>query len=240
MTDETPQDQAKIAAGRRAVEEYCQDGMRLGLGSGTTSHFFVRGLAERVRDGLDIVGVPSSAGTRDLALELGVPLVDLDDVAELDLTIDGFDEMDPQGRMIKGGGGCHLWEKIVATASQRMVVVADDTKLVSRLGRFPLPVEVVRFGHVSTTRLLAGLLDDLGYSEVTLTPRMNGNDRLVTDSGNYLVDLHLGQIEHPEELATALNQIPGVVENGLFLGIAREVVIGHPDGTTEIRSLTSG
>lgn len=236
MPESTPQNQAKVAAGRRAVEEYCRDGMRLGLGSGTTSHFFVRGLAERVKDGLDIVGVPTSGATRELAVELGVTLVDLDDIGELDLTIDGFDEMDPQGRMIKGGGGCHLWEKIVATASKKMVVLADESKLVQQLGRFPLPVEIVRFGHVSTTRLLHDLLADHGYADAELTPRLaDDGERQVTDSGNYLVDAHLGRIHEPEKLALALNQIPGVVENGLFLDIARELVIGRPDGSTEIR-----
>jgi ribose 5-phosphate isomerase A len=237
MTENTPQDRAKIAAGRRAVEVYCTDGLRLGLGSGTTSHLFVRALAERVRDGLDIVGVPTSDATRDLAMELGVPLVDLDDVGELDITLDGFDEMDPEGRMIKGGGGAHLREKIVARAAKKMVGLGDESKLVPQLGRFPLPVEVVRFGHVSTTRLLQELFADHGYADLELTPRMAAGERFVTDSGNYLLDAHLGRITGAEELTVALNQIPGVVENGLFLGIAREVVIGHPDGSTEVRSL---
>jgi ribose 5-phosphate isomerase A len=212
MTELKPQDRAKIAAGRRAVEAYCADGMRLGLGSGTTSHFFVRGLAEKVAEGLDVVGVPTSTATRDLALELGVPLADLNEVGELDVAIDSFDEMDPQGSMIKGGGASLLWEKIVARAAKKMVAVADDSKLVDQLGRF-------------------------GYTDVEMTPRMRGDDRLVTDSGNYIVDVHLGQITRAGELTVELNRIPGVVENGLFVGIAAEVVIGHPDSTSDLHPL---
>ena len=237
MNDISAQDRAKIAAGRRAVETYCADGLRLGLGSGSTSHFFVRGLAEKVQEGLDIIGVPTSTATRDLALQLGVPLADLNDVGELDVTIDGFDEMDRQGSMIKGGGACLLWEKIVARASKKMVVVADESKLVTTLGTFPLPIEIVRFGHVSTERLVQDLLGDLGYPDVKMTPRLRGGERLVTDTGNYLVDAHLQQITEPGHLTVELNRIPGVVENGLFVGIAREVVLGRPDGTADIHAL---
>lgn len=237
MNDISPQDRAKIAAGRHAVEAYCADGLRLGLGSGTTSHFFVRGLAEKVKEGLDIIGVPTSNATRDLALELNVPLADLNDVGELDVTIDGPDEIDAQGSMIKGGGACLLWEKVVARASKKMVVVADDTKLVETLGKFPLPIEVIRFGHVSSERLIRELLGDFGYAEVDLTPRMRGSERLVTDTGNFIVDAHLQQISEPERLTVELNRIPGVVENGLFVGIGKEVVFGHPDGTADIHAL---
>jgi ribose 5-phosphate isomerase A len=237
MNELSAQDRAKIAAGRRAVEEYCADGMRLGLGSGTTSHFFVRGLAEKVKEGLDIIGVPTSNATRDLALELDVPLADLNDVGELDVTIDGPDEIDHAGSMIKGGGACLLWEKIVARASKKMVVVADDSKLVQTLGKFPLPIEVIRFGHVSTERLVTELLGDFGYAEVRLTHRMRGDERLITDTGNYIVDAHLTQIGEPGRLTVELNRIPGVVENGLFVGIGREVVFGHSDGTADVHAL---
>ncbi|MFC5826124.1 ribose-5-phosphate isomerase RpiA [Nonomuraea insulae] len=237
MTDLTPQDRAKIAAGRHAAETYCRDGMRLGLGSGTTSHFFVRALGEKVKQGLDIVGVPTSTATRDLALDLGIPLVDLDDVTELDVCVDGPDEIDPDGSMIKGGGACLLWEKIVATASRKMVVVADNSKLVARLGAFPLPVEVVRFGHESTTRAVRALLGDFGHAEVRTTPRMRDGARLVTDNGNYIIDVHLGRIDRAGELTVELNRIPGVVENGLFVGIGDEVVFGYPDGRAEVREL---
>jgi len=233
----SPQDQAKIAAGRKAAATYPVDGMRLGLGSGTTSHFFVRALAERVEQGLDIVGVPTSNDTRDLARELGIPLADLDDVPELDVVVDSADEVGPDGTMIKGGGACLLWEKIVARSGARMVAVVDDTKLVATLGRFPLPIEVVRFGHVSTTRLVHDLLGDFGHPGVELTPRLRDGERLVTDSGNYLLDAHLQQIDRAPELTVELNRIPGVVENGLFVGIASEVVVGHPDGSAEILPL---
>ena len=237
MSEPAPQDQAKMAAGRKAVEVYARDGLRLGLGSGTTSHFFVRALAVRVQEGLDIVGVPTSNATRELALELGVPLADLDDVSQLDVVVDGPDEIDHDGSMIKGGGACLLWEKIVARASTTMVVVADDSKLVQTLGRFPLPIEIVRFGQVSTTRLVRDLLGDFGYADVELTPRMAGDERLVTDSGHYIVDAHLQQVHRPAELTVELNRIPGVVENGLFVGIAHEVVFGHQDRTADVHTL---
>lgn len=233
----TAQDRAKVAAGRQAVESYVRDGMRLGLGSGTTSHWFVRALAERVRDGLDVVGVPTSTATRDLALELGIRLADLNDVPELDLTIDGPDEIDGAGNMIKGGGACLLWEKVVARASRRMVTVLDDTKIVSTLGAFPLPVEVIPFGWVSTRRHLAALFAQAGLGEVEISNRMRGDELLVTDSGHYILDAHLGAIPDVPGLAGVLNEIPGVVEHGLFVGIADEMVVGHPDGSAEIRVL---
>ncbi|HTF48836.1 MAG TPA: ribose-5-phosphate isomerase RpiA [Pseudonocardia sp.] len=228
------QDVAKRAAGRRAARSYCKNGMKLGLGSGTTSHWFVRELAELVRAGLDVVGVPTSTATRDLARDLGIRLADLNDLGELDLTIDGPDEIDHQGNMIKGGGACLWWEKIVARASRRMVVVADDTKVVDRLGAFPLPLEVLPFGWVSSQRLIRELLADTGYPDGPLERRVRNGELVVTDSGNYLLDAHLGAVHDPGALATALNQIPGVVENGLFVGIADQVVLGHPDDSAEV------
>lgn len=237
MAELTPQDHAKIAAGRFAAEHYCADGMRLGLGSGTTSHFFVRALAERVHDGLNIVGVPTSGATRKLAEQLGVPLIDLDDVDQLDVCIDGPDEITRGGSMIKGGGACLLWEKIVARASKRMVVIADDSKLVDHLGRFPLPIELVRFGSVATSRMILELLRDHGYDHATASPRMRGVERLVTDSGNYIVDIQLNEVRNPAALTVQLNEIPGVVENGLFVGIAHEVVFGRADGTASLHAL---
>jgi ribose 5-phosphate isomerase A len=225
---------APVTAGRRAARSYCKNGMKLGLGSGTTSHWFVRELAELVRAGLDVVGVPTSTATRDLARELGIRLADLNDLGELDLTIDGPDEIDHQGNMIKGGGACLWWEKIVARASRRMVVVADDTKVVDRLGAFPLPLEVLPFGWVSSQRLIRELLADTGYPDGPLERRVRNGELVVTDSGNYLLDAHLGAVHDPGALATALNQIPGVVENGLFVGIADQVVLGHPDDSAEV------
>ena len=237
MEPKTEQDRAKMAAGAQAVETYCRDGMRLGLGSGTTSHWFVRALAEKVHAGLDVVGVPTSNATRKLAAELGVRLADFDQVPQLDVTIDGPDEIDRHGRMIKGGGACLLWEKIVARASAKMVVVADDTKVVHQLGLFPLPIEVVRFGRVSTERLINELLEDFGYDDIHITYRMRNGRLLLTDSGNHILDAPLFAISKPEELARRLNEIPGVVENGLFVGIAQEIVVGHANGTTEVLRL---
>ena len=237
MQPQTPQDVAKRAAGRHAAERYGKDGMKLGLGSGTSSHWFVRELAVLVQDGLDVVGVPTSTATRDLARELGVPLADLNDIPELDVTIDGVDEIDRHGSMIKGGGACLLWEKIVARASRAMVVVADDTKVVDQLGRFPLPIEVLPFGWVSTQRLLTELLGDSGYADVSLERRVEQGEPLITDSGNYILDARLGAVQDAGALAVALNQIPGVVENGLFVGIGDELVLGYQDESTEVRSL---
>ncbi len=234
MQPTKPQDQAKLAAGRKAIETYLEDGMRIGLGSGTTSHWFVRALGEKVREGFDIAGVPTSTATRDLAREVGVPLLDLNDVEELDLTIDGADEIDHSGRMIKGGGACLLWEKMVARASRRMVAVVDDGKLVETLGRFPLPIEVIRFGWRSTGRELQKLFDRFGHHDVPMTLRGGEADPLVTDSGHYILDWQLDRITDPDRLAPLFNEIPGVVEHGLFVGIAHEMVIGHADGGGDV------
>lgn len=234
MQPTSPQDLAKLAAGRKAIETYLVDGMRIGLGSGTTSHWFVRALGEKVLEGFDIAGVPTSTATRDLAREVGVPLLDLNDVEQLDLTIDGADEIDHAGRMIKGGGACLLWEKMVARASRRMVAVVDDGKLFDTLGRFPLPVEVIRFGWRSTGRELRKLLEAFGYENVPIVLRGGEADPVVTDSGHYILDCHLQHIGEPDRLAPLFNEIPGVVEHGLFVGIAHEMVIGHADGSGEV------
>lgn len=234
----TEQDRAKLAAGRFAAERYCFDGARLGLGSGTTSHYFVRALAEQVRNGLDVVGVPTSNGTRELALELGITLVDLDDVAALDVCIDGPDEIDPSGAMIKGGGACLLWEKLVAKTSAKMVVVADHSKAVQTLGAFPLPIEVVQFSWGTTAKAIRRLLVEHGYpQDLTLARRERAGSPVVTDNGNYILDADLGVARHIEALTVELNRIPGVVENGFFVGIADEVVFGWPDGTAGAFSL---
>ncbi len=235
------QDRAKLAAGRFAARTYAFDGARLGLGSGTTSHYFVRALAELVRDGLDVVGVPTSNSTRDLALELGITLVDLDDVDELDVCIDGPDEIDPDGAMIKGGGACLLWEKLVARTSRRMVVVADHTKAVATLGAFPLPIEVVQYSWGTTRRAIRRLLVEHGYpADVDLYRRERDGSPVVTDNGNFVVDARLGTARDIEQLTVELNTIPGVVENGFFVGIADEVVFGWPDGTAGTFALPFG
>src|SRR6516225_4647458 len=233
MQANSPQDEAKRAAAAKAIESFLHDGMKIGLGSGTTSHFFVRILGDRVKDGLRVVGVPSSKSTGELAQEAGVPLADLNDLEQLDLTIDGADEIDPQGRMIKGGGANLLWEKIVASASRKMVAIVDESKRVQRLGRFPLPVEVIPFAWKSTERHLQRLFKKAGYMDVRIDVRGSREKPLITDSGHYLLDCHLKEIGDPEFLAGNLNDIPGVVEHGLFLGIATDAAIGKPDGSAE-------
>jgi len=233
MQTNSPQDEAKLAAATKAIETFLQDGMTIGLGSGTTSRFFVRILGDRVKSGLRVIGVPSSKSTGQLAQEVGVPLADLNDVEQLDLTIDGADEIDPKGRMIKGGGANLLWEKIVASASRKMVAIVDESKRVQRLGRFPLPVEIIPFSWRSTERQLQNLFKKAGYDDVRIDVRGSREKPLITDSGHYLLDCHLQEIADPEFLADHLNQIPGVVEHGLFLGIATDAAIGKPDGSAE-------
>lgn len=226
----TEQDRAKLAAGQAAIRTYVRDGMKLGLGSGTTSHWFVRALGGAVAEGLDVVGVPTSTGTRDLAAAVGVPLTTLAEVDRLDLTIDGADEIDHDGAMIKGGGACLLWERIVADASERMVAIVDESKVVDTLGAFPLPIEVVPFSWQSTCRSVARLLTHLGYSGPDLRLRTTSGEPVVTDSGHYLIDAHLNTITDTLTLDSKLNWIPGVVEHGLFTGIADEMLIGSATG----------
>jgi len=228
------QDEAKRAAAAKAIETFLRDGMTIGLGSGTTSRWFVRILGERVTSGLRVTGVPSSKSTGQLAQEVGVPLADLNDVSQLDLTIDGADEIDGKGRMIKGGGANLLWEKIVACASKKMVCIVDESKLVERLGRFPLPVEVIPFAWRSTERHLRGLFKENGLGDPKIDMRGGLEKPLITDSGHYLLDCHLEMIPEPESLGAKLKQIPGVVEHGLFIGIATDAVVGHASGETEV------
>jgi len=240
LEPQTAQDVAKSAAGKKAVETYLRSGMQVGLGSGTTSHWMVRHVAEAMRDGLDIVGVPTSTATRDLALELGIPLADLNDVVLLDITIDGADEIDREGAMIKGGGAALLWERIVANASRRMVAILDDTKLVDALGAFPLPIEVIPFGWKSTQRSLSELFEGAGHRDVRMELRPGEDGPRVTDSGHYLLDAHLERITDKAAIADRLNLIPGVVENGLFVGVAEEMVVGRPDGSASVEPVQPG
>jgi ribose 5-phosphate isomerase A len=227
-----PQDRAKQAAADAAAA-IVETGMLVGLGSGTTLRRFVRSLGERVGQGLRITGVPTSESTRALAVEVGITVADLNDVGELDLVLDGADEIDPRGQMIKGGGGNLLWEKIVATAGRRFVAVIDGSKPVAHLGRFPLPVEVVRFGWRATERQMRGLFVESGVLEPVMTLRGGEASPFVTDSGHYILDCALAEIAHPEPLGVALNRIPGVVENGLFIDVAKSAILGRPDGTVE-------
>jgi ribose 5-phosphate isomerase A len=231
----SPSDKGKVAAAHRACD-FVEDGMYVGLGTGSTAAFMVERLAERVRDeGLRITGVATSTRTAEQARELGIPIVPLNEAKWLDLTIDGADEFDADLSLIKGGGGALLQEKIVAAASDRMIVITDPSKEVQRLGAFPLPVEVVRFGWQTTRALIGELLATMDVDGRDITIRRDGDDPFVTDEGNYILDLALGRIGKPRQLALVLNQLPGVVENGLFVDICDRVVIGHPDGTSEVR-----
>ena len=224
----------KIEAARIALG-HVDSGMRLGIGSGSTAEEFVRLLAERVRSGFDIVGVPTSERTAALCVELGVRLATLDDMPELDLTIDGADEIDGELSLIKGGGGALLREKIVAAASARMIVIADRSKLVETLGRFPLPIEVNRFGLKATEIAIAAAGADLGLSG-PLTLRMTSGQPFVTDGGHFIVDASFGRIPDTRALSSALHGIPGVVEHGLFIGMAEMAVIAGADGVSTVRA----
>ncbi|WP_375259479.1 ribose-5-phosphate isomerase RpiA [Citreimonas sp.] len=238
--DLSPIDKAKYAAARRA-SDLVEDGMRVGLGTGSTAAWLVRCLGERVRDeGLRFRAVPTSARTAELARELGIEVIGLGDAGWLDLTIDGADEVDPDLSLIKGGGGALLHEKIVATASDRMVVIADAAKEVETLGKFPLPVEIIGFGWQATRALIEEALESLDVAGRETVLRMDGATPYATDEGNRILDLHLGRIGDPRQLALVLNQVPGVVENGLFIDICDRVVIGHSDGRVEMRDLATG
>lgn len=213
-----------------AALELVRPGMRLGLGTGSTAKHFVDGLGAKVAAGLQVICVATSEATQAQALGLSIPMSTLDETPELDLTIDGADEIDSALRLIKGGGAALLREKIVAAASKRMVVIADTGKQVETLGRFPLPIEVVPFGLEATRRAVAAAIASSGASgELNLRKRPDGST-LLTDGGHYILDAHLGRIELPEVLALALNQVPGVVEHGLFLGLATAAFLAGADG----------
>jgi len=222
-------DDLKRQAAARALESV-RDGMKLGLGTGSTAKHFVDLLGERVRAGLKVLGVPTSEATRLQATECGIPLTTLDDVDRLDLTVDGADEIDPALNAIKGGGGALLREKIVAAASDRMIVIADDTKWVDALGRFPLPVEVIPFGLAATRRAMAGAFAQSGVSGQMVLRKGGDGHVFVTDGGHWIIDAHLGRIEDAPRLAGLLNPIPGVVEHGLFIGLASTVILAGAQG----------
>lgn len=231
MTNPPQPDPAKLAAARAAVA-LVQDGMKLGLGTGSTASVMVRELAARAQaEGMSLRCAATSQATADLAASLGLAVESLDDIGWLDMTIDGADEVDPDLHLIKGGGGAHLREKIVAAASHRMVVIADPGKVVEQLGAFPLPVEVIRFGFETTRTLIRRALEDLDLGGREVLHRLRGSDPWVTDEGNWILDLHLGAIPDPCALARALSAVPGVVEHGLFLGMCHLAIIGKPDGT---------
>ncbi len=221
----------KQIAGEKAAE-YVKDGMVVGLGTGSTVYYTIVKIGELVKDGLEVTGIPTSVQTERLARELGIRLSTLDEHPEIDLTIDGADEIDPDLNLIKGGGGALLREKIVASASRTEIIVADESKPVRSLGeRFRLPVEVVPFSYPVVLKKL--------YS-MGLDPELRNKDSdvYVTDNGNYILDCHTGRIESPEKLEMELNLIPGVVENGLFINLADIAIIGTKKGIKEIRRIS--
>jgi ribose 5-phosphate isomerase A len=232
-------DQAKFVAAKRACE-FVHNGMKLGLGTGSTAAWMVRRLAERVnKEGLKVKGVPTSIQTADLAKKLGIEVITLDSAGQLDLTIDGTDEFDGNLNLIKGAGGALLREKIVASASDKMIVIADDAKGVERLGRFPLPVEVLNFGFKSSQLLIQALLEFQDVDSSIIKTRMVGDLPFVTDEGNHILDLYLGRIGDATALSLALNQVPGVVENGLFVKLCDVVIVGLADGTVKEKTTAS-
>jgi ribose 5-phosphate isomerase A len=218
-------DSQKRAAAARAVE-FVRPGMKLGLGTGSTARHFVELLGERVRTGLDVVGVPTSEATRSDAQRCGVPLTTLDETPALDLTVDGADEIAPDLALIKGGGGALLREKIVAAASSRMVVIADETKWVPFLGAFPLPIEVAPFGLGATRHAIA---EAMGSARLELRRGKDGHV-FVTDGGHWIIDAALGRIADPRTVAFKLESIPGVMAHGLFVGLAHTAILAGPDG----------
>jgi ribose 5-phosphate isomerase A len=222
-------DEYKQQAAEHAIA-LVEDGMILGLGTGSTAARFVDLLARKVAHGLKVHCVATSQATRAQAERLGLGLIDLDRRPFLDLTIDGADEIDDELRLIKGGGGALLAEKIVAMASERMVAIADHSKRVATLGAFPLPVEAVRFGIAATRNMIEVLAADAGCNGEIALRLESGGRPFVTDSGNFILDCVFGRIDEPEALDEALKLVPGVVETGLFLGIADAAIIAGPDG----------
>lgn len=228
----------KIKAAEAALG-YVENGMRLGIGTGTTAEEFVKLLAEKVADGFRIEGVPTSERTARLCMELGVPLKSLDELPELDLTIDGADELDHDLRLIKGGGGALLREKIVAATSTRMIVIADESKLVGTLGAFPLPIEVNPFGLAATRIMIEKVAARLGLSGA-LTLRQAGEHDFMTDGGHFILDASFGRIADAEALSAELNSIPGVVEHGLFINMATLAIIAGPAGARTLQAHNTG
>jgi len=228
MASLNPDDAKRLAAAKAL--ELVKPGMRLGLGTGTTAAHFVDLLGAKVAEGLDVRCVPTSERTRTQAASYQIPLTTLDEMPQLDLTVDGADEFDPHLRLIKGGGGAHLREKIVACASERLVIITDASKAVQTLGKFPLPVEINVFGNEATRQMIqrvASACSCEGEVKFRLTP---SGHPFVTDNGHYIVDCFFGAIPDPEKLSCALLEIPGVIEHGLFLGLAKAVICAGPEG----------
>lgn len=215
--------ESKKLAAEKAVE-YVKDGMIVGLGTGSTAYWAIQRIGQRVKEGLSIKAIATSKQSEEVAKELGITLLPFAEIDEIDVTIDGADEVDTHWNLIKGGGGALLREKIVAAASKQLIIIVDESKMVSELGQFPLPVEIIPFGFEMTMRKL----QKLGAEPVL---RKAGDQAFVTDNGNYIADCHFGSIAQPEELHMTLNQIPGIVDNGLFIEMASVVIVGYANGT---------
>lgn len=223
------QDEAKLLAAKRAVE-FIREGMNVGLGTGSTATLFIRELGKAVANGLRIQAIATSDASRELAVELGIPITTFEATPLLDVNVDGADEVAPGLALIKGGGGAHLREKIVASAAREFIVVADESKVVEKLGKFPLPVEVIQLA----LPLVQRRLDELGLKP-SLRPARNGQGPWITDEGNLILDCHCGVIEDPEELAAEIRNIVGVVEHGLFLGMATLALVAGENGVRELQ-----
>jgi len=221
-------DQEKEAAARASLR-FVRDGQVVGLGTGSTAAYFIKLLGEQVRNGLRIRGIPTSERSRDLALSLGIPLTTLDECQQIDVTVDGADEFDSQLRLIKGGGGALLREKIVASASKQVVIVTDASKQVAKLGKFPLPVEVIRFAEALIAKRIAAM-----GADVRVRTNADGTPYL-TDESNHILDCRFGEIQNADALARALSDMPGVVEHGLFIGMASVVVVARGNEVVELR-----
>ena len=228
------QDEAKKLAGLKAIEQFIKNGMVLGLGSGTTSHFFVRELGRHVRNGLDVTCTTTSNSTSEVARQVGIDVYDPNELEKIDLTIDGPDEIDKDFNMIKGGGACLLWEKIIAHSSTKNITICDETKIVASLGTFPLPVEIVQFGWKQTGRLVKNVISSNCLVDVETYLRTVDTKPVITDSGNFILDCNCERIKDPGKLEKELNMIPGVVENGLFTRESAAMVIGKFDGTVDV------
>lgn len=234
MSDNAPtlvssQDALKRAAALKALS-FIDDGMTVGLGTGSTANFFIDGLGERVQDGLSIRSVATSIASAQRAQALNIPVFDLDEVEDIDVTVDGADEVDPDLRLVKGGGGALLREKIVASASAEMIVVVDGSKRVEMLGAFPLPVEIVPFGYAKTCEHIQSMLESAECGGTEVVMRARDGELFVTDGGHYIADCQTKSIPDADTLAILLSQIPGVVDHGLFIGMCKRLIVGSVSG----------
>ena len=230
-------DKVKYASAKFALN-FIKDGMKIGLGTGSTASWFVVLLGDLIRSkGINISSVSTSEFTKKLAESVGIEVLNLDELINLDLTVDGTDEFDDKLNLIKGGGGALLQEKIVASASSEMIVIADESKCVEKLGNFPLPIEVVPFGVQSTKALIDQLLYSLGYSEALGVIRSKNDNVFITDESNNIIDYKLSKIEDANELSNKLNSLPGVVENGIFVNLCSKVIVAEPNGNIVLHTL---